>query len=147
MAELIASGNVWNLNSLGDYESRFAEGDRGRVDLQLHYAVPSQIVSGLDSALRAAGVKLTQRVEQTHSTPTIRIHFQKANPALVIIAIAAAASIVLIAAVFAWQLTKVPAPLAAIGGGITIIIIIAIVGVLALSYFSGKSPVSLIGGK
>src|SRR4030042_6975369 len=110
MAEqVIAKGNAWDLGDLGDYESHFAEGDKGRLDIKLRTSVPEAVVKGIDSGIRAAGIKLTSPVSQTHSTPTLHICFKKGLAPLAIIPAAVGAAIISIALVTAWQLTNSPA--------------------------------------
>ena len=135
MAEqIIAKGNAWDLGDLSDYESYFAEGDKGRLDIKLRTSVPNAVVKGIDSAIRAAGVKLTAPVSQTHSTPTLHICFKKGLAPLAIIAAAVAAGIFVIFLVTAWQISRLPAELAATGVEIAVIVAI-IAGAVVLFYY------------
>lgn len=114
---LIAQGTASDLLHLGQYEAVFAEGAEGRLDLELRLPAPASVVAALDAALRKAGIQ--QRVEAVGNS--LRIHFRKTLAPLAIIAIAVAASIVLLALLVAWKLYQVSP--AAVSSGFLILLL------------------------
>ena len=125
MFSLVAEGSPVELANLGQYESKFSEGDKGELRLFTSGFAPDWALSTLQSSLGVAGVELTDNI--TQDADIVYIRFKKAIAPLVIIAIAIAAVIVLIGLVIAWQLFRLfqktpelvlPLILAFIGGGI-----------------------------
>jgi len=104
---LVASGGIWDLGSLSQYEDSFAEGDRGILDLELRYAPPSIAVQALEDAIRAAGVTLTRSLEVISGSTRLRIHFKKEIAPLLVLAIAVGAAIVIFAILISWKLYQV----------------------------------------
>ena len=136
MDQLIAKGNAWNFSGLGKHEDRFKEGDRGKLTVKMRWGIPNEVIRGIDSAIRKTGVTLTSPVSQSGNTVTVS--FKKELWALTIIAAAFAASIVIIALVVAWQLSKL-APMAAVAAGGAILIALA-VAVVAVLWFLTRPP-------
>jgi len=133
MAEtLVASGGVTSLKNLGAYEGKFAEGDHGRLDVSLRTGLPSSVVDGIGTAIKKAGVTLTEAPYQTASR--LHIGFVKKIGALAIIAVAIAAAIVMVAIVMSWKLFKL-SPVAAIVTGTVWLLVIGAIVVAAFMLF------------
>ena len=107
MEQVIATGNVWNLHRLGDYDKEFKEGETGNIRLFLKSPVSNAVVSGLESSLKAAGVTLNGKVTQsTGGSAVIRIPFKKAVPPLVIAALVIAAVAIICVVMVGWNVSK-----------------------------------------
>jgi len=104
---LIASGGIFDLANLGQYEDSFAEGDRGILDLELRMVPSGSAVQSLEDAIRAAGVTLTRSLEITGGSSHLRIHFKKEIAPLLVLAIAVGAAIIIFAILISWKLYKV----------------------------------------
>ncbi len=102
--KLIAEGNIGNLSTLGQYESHYAEGDKGEMRLSLSTSVPDWAITGLQSSLELAGVDLWDDVKQSNRITYIR--FRKGIGPLAIMAIIIAAAIAIVILLIGWQLFK-----------------------------------------
>jgi len=103
----IAEGDSTNIGNLGAHESRFAEGDRGILQLDLKYIPPGTdtILKGIDASLKAVGVNLWKSSEILDGR-RVRIFFQKGLGPLAIIAAVVVASVLLLLLV-KWQILKI----------------------------------------
>lgn len=142
LEQRIATGSATDLMNLKQYESRFQEGDKGKLIVHLRWGLPDQVVKSIDSAIRRTGVKLTSPVKQTHHSPgKLEIKFQKGLPPLA--PIAAAVFVIGLLVIVKWQLDRLPAPVAALAGGSILIgVVVAIVLVLWL-LIKGPSDLAL----
>jgi len=105
--QIIAQGNVWNLYKLGDYDASFKEGETGNIRLFLKSPVSNAVVSGLESALKTAGMTLNGHVTQTTSSPAvIRIPFKRTLPPLAIAAIVIVAIAAICVLLLSWNVSK-----------------------------------------
>lgn len=139
MAEIIAQGTAWNFSTIPNYEDKFGEGERGIIKIGLKSPLPDAVVNGIDSALRQAGVTLTEKVKQTSSSPaTLRIRFRKTMPWLAIIIGVIVAGIVIWVLVTSWQLLKEVGIEPAKVMPFILLGIIAVVGFIVLT--KGKIP-------
>ena len=104
MARRIAGGNIWDLGSLASYETQFAEGDYGFLNLELR-AFPGQtVIDALQSAITMAGVTLTRPIEAKGGSCNLRIHFQKQLAPLAIFAIIIGSAFAIAALLMSWGL-------------------------------------------
>lgn len=111
MFELVAEGDQRSLFDVGSQESRFAEGDRGRLDINMRL-IPPGTRSSLELALRRTpGIDLDNLVVTQESSGffgsgggTISITFKKGLPQLVLIAGVLALLIILL--VVSWALYR-----------------------------------------
>ena len=104
MARRIAGGGIWDLGKLANYETQFAEGDYGFVNLELR-AFPGQgAIDALQSAITMAGVTLTRPIEVKGGSCNLRIHFQKQLAPLAIMAIIFAGALAICALMLSWGL-------------------------------------------
>jgi len=123
----IASGTALELlnpSNWGGYEDYIAEGQRGRVEIDLRAPLPPSVVSTIQSELGQRGVA---EASVTTGSPMLIIQFRKTIAPLVIIAIIVA--LLIIAMVIGWRIFKevfpegVPAPISL--GLIVAVVIIA----------------------
>lgn len=106
MLELIAEGDSPNINSIANYESKFAEGDKGQLNFYVNKDMTSEEVSIYQNLISKAGVKLTSSV--TCEGRVLSIPFQKAIAPLVIII---GIIVLIIAIIIGWQLFKEKKPI------------------------------------
>ena len=102
--KIITEGDRWNLNTLGQYEGNFAEGDRGELRLYLSVNVPDWSLTALQNSIQFAGVELWDNIKQDNRIVYIR--FKKAIAPLMIMAIIIAAAIAIVILLLGWQLFK-----------------------------------------
>lgn len=117
MFELIAEGDQRSLFDIGSQESRFAEGDRGRLSIDMRL-IPPGTAAGLEALLRRTpGIDLDHlHVSQETSGffgsggGTIHLSFQKGLPQLVLIAAVVAIFFVgaILLLVISWALWREP---------------------------------------
>ena len=107
MEQVIATGNVWDLHRLRDYDASFKEGETGNIRLFLKSPVSNAVVSGLESALKTAGMTLNGHVTQTTRSPAvIRIPFKRTLPPLAIAAIVIVAIAAICVLLLSWNVSK-----------------------------------------
>lgn len=136
MAEtLVASGGAMSLSGLSGYESRFAEGDNGRLEVGLRTSLSSAVLSGIEATIRKAGVYLTSAIRCVGNV--LHINFQKRIGALAIIAAAVAAAIVIVALVVSWKLFKL-SPMQVVGVATIWLGLIAVAVVVVVLYLQKK---------
>ena len=102
---LIASGNRGTITRLGDYEGKFAEGDKGIITLKLSGTAGEGIVRVLQASLDHAGVEQWRPVEETPGR--LRIYFSKGAPWLAIILAILLSLIILWLILVGWELEKI----------------------------------------
>lgn len=129
---LVASGGALNLRSIPGYESRFAEGDNGRLEIGLRTSPPSAVLAGMESAIRQAGATLMAPLRMVGNV--LHIRFQKRLGALGIIAAAVAAAIAIVALVLSWKLWKLDPVAAVATGTIWLALIIGGIALVAVLY-------------
>ena len=96
MWKQVTSGEgVGSLVSLKDYEDELAEGQRGKLILDLRLPLPPNAIYSLESKLQEAGVA---DVSVEASGNTLSIQFRKGFPWLAVIAGIVLASILLVTA-------------------------------------------------
>lgn len=136
----IATGGIWNLHTLGDYDEQFEEGDEGVIDFTLRFIPPGNVVELLEATLLSSGVTLTRAIEvTTHSEPHLEIHFEKRLGALVYIAIAIAAAIAIFALIIAWKISQVsPGIITGLATGTLILIIVGVIVAVVVIAISGR---------
>jgi len=103
MFELVASGSLWDLSSLGSYESQLNEGDKGLLELDLTVPVSAGVAQELEDQLKQAGVA---GVRVTTASPLLRIYFTKGFPWLAVIAAIILGLVVLAVLIVGWRLYK-----------------------------------------
>ena len=101
--ELIASGGVLDAGQLSQWDSNFAEGQRGMLELDLRLPVSESVAKELENKLSAAGV---QDVSVTTASPMLRIKFRKSFPWLAVIAATVLGMIALAILVVGWRLFR-----------------------------------------
>lgn len=125
---------------LRDYEGQLAEGQRGRVDLDLRIAMPESIQRILQNRLEQAGV---EEAEVTSGSKILHIIGRKSFPFLALIVTAVLALAIL---VVSWRFFKEVVeviPKAVIIGGAVILIILA---VLLAIWFARRQVTAVAGG-
>ena len=120
MRELIGEHLGQDLSSLPNYETYYAEGDRGEVRFYVERQLPMERIQELQDRILNEGVVLTEPIEQ--ASRVISIKFEKRLAPLVIIAIAVGIVVVAVSAVLGWQIFKsiqwgVPVWVWLVGGG------------------------------
>ncbi|KKN03030.1 hypothetical protein LCGC14_1111810 [marine sediment metagenome] len=130
----VAQGNFLDLRNLGNFDSAFEEGQRGRLELNLRATVPSGMVRELDKRLRAQGV---EGLSVTGSSRRVDIKFRKGFPWLAVIAATILALAILAVLIMGWTIFKevVPAGQRAAVGTFGILAIL-----LALAAYSLRGP-------
>ncbi len=133
MAEtLVASGGALNLGALSGYESRYAEGDRGRLDVSLRTGLPAPVVDGIEASIRAGGAVLTEPLSMAGSV--LRVRFEKRLGALAIIAAAIAAAIVVVTLVLSWKLWRLDPVTALTAGTLWLALIVGGIALVSSLY-------------
>jgi len=102
---LVASGNKSTIWHLGDYEGRFAEGEKGIVTLKLSGTAGEGMVRMLQASLDFAGVEQWRPVEETPGR--LRIYFSKGAPWLAIILAIIVGLVILWLILVGWELEKI----------------------------------------
>lgn len=136
----VADGNFLDATELGSLEENYiAEGQRGRIEIDLRVSVPSSVVSQLENELRQRGV---QDVSVTTGSPMLRITYRKGFPWLAVIVAIVLGLIVLAILVIGWRFFReivdiIPEPLRGVAG----IAIVAgiILGLVVLAKEGGKT--------
>ena len=100
---VVGGDGIDSLNSLPDYESQLAEGQRGKLSLNLLTPVPSAVVEQLQYKIVEIGVL---DGEISASGNTLDITFRKGAPWLLIIAGIVLGLIALALLVVSWQFYK-----------------------------------------
>ena len=138
MEQLIATGNIWNLYKLEGYDKEFKEGETGSIRLFLKSPVPSSVVSGLESALKTAGMTLNGHVTQTTRSPAvIRIPFKRTLPPLAIAAIVIVAIAAICVLLLSWNVSKdVGLP----KRYVIPLVILAVIALMAFAWFKMGKP-------
>lgn len=108
--QTVAEGDVFDLASLNQYESSFAEGQRGLLSLQLRTPATQEMADYLESALVSAGV---EGVKVTTGSPVLNVLFKKGFPWLAVIATTILALSILAVLIVGWRLFKEVVPEAA----------------------------------
>ena len=105
--EKVASGGVFDLANLDDYESLFAEGDQGELAIDLRLPVTDWVVDTIKTRLEDYGVQTWGGgvIQESHSPAVLKIRFVKASSPLVWIAIIV--GIIAVILIIGWSLFKV----------------------------------------
>jgi len=106
--EMIATGGILDIHTIGDYDDRFAEGDEGMVDLEFDHMPDSLFIDALEQGLLAAGVTLTRGLELVEGSAHVKVWFRKEVPAVPVIAgVLVAIGIATLLIFVGWGLFKV----------------------------------------
>ncbi len=133
---LIAQGNALDISQLGSYQDRFPENSEGYLDIELRWPLVAELAGWLDKKLEDLGVaKHRVEVRDTH----LLIFFKTEVAPLVLIAAAAAASLVIFASVVSWKLYQLPAAVGVSMSFVFIIIIVAVAAYAAIVIYGGAS--------
>ena len=100
----VASGDRWNLGSMGDYENQIPEGAIQELRLYTIAPVPDSVLQGLQQQLIDRGVPLVDDIRQGANVTVIR--FKKGFPWLAAIATIIILIAVIIVLIYAWQLLR-----------------------------------------
>ena len=134
MAEtLVAAGGALDFGRMSGYESRFAEGDKGRMEICLRTGLPGAVVDGIEASIRQAGVTLTGPLQMA-SGNVLRVPFQKRLGAIAIIAAAVAAAIVIVALVLSWKLLRLDPVTAVVTGTVWLALVVGGIALAAVLY-------------
>lgn len=124
----VTTGGATDLYKLREYEGYLAEGQRGRLDLNLRFPLSENIRNLLQSRLEQAGV---EEVEVSTGSSLLRIQFRKGVPWLGIIVTAILALAILI---ISWRFFKEvvetvsrPVVIAAVVVGIILVAVVVFV--------------------
>jgi len=123
---LIAQGGVSTITSLGNYDNRFAEGEKGYVELNCRAAVGADIIGALSSQLHYLGIPETS---VTTSGSNVYIHFTQGQPQLALIALAIIAISAVIIFIIMWKIWKSGGKIAMTG----LIIFAILLGIIVIS--------------
>jgi len=127
--QLIAHGSPASLSNLRQYQNQFEENSQGYLELQLRSPVANNLIESLDEKLETAGVVQPQKIQVIGRN--LLIHFQTRIAPLVIIAIAIAASIIILALLIAWKLWKLR-PAVVLGFSLLTVAVIVGLGIVLL---------------
>ncbi len=128
---MVAAGNFLDLRNLGNYDSAFAEGQKGRLELALRAPVPSAMVRELEKRLRAQGV---EGLKVTGGQRRVDVHFKKGFPWLAVIAATILALAILSVLIMGWKIFKetVPTGLQPAVGTLGILVVLLILAAYAM---------------
>ena len=128
--QLQASGGIFDVDTISQYEQMLGEGDRGLLELDLRWSAPSWVAGELERRLRQQGV---EEVKVTTGSPIIRIQFRQGFPWLAVIAAAVLGLVVLFILIMSWRIFKdvIPEVLQPIAAGAGIVLIAAL-GIMLL---------------
>ena len=101
--QLQASGGIFDVGTISQYETLLGEGDRGLLELDLRLSPPSWVAGELESRLRQKGV---EEVRVTTASPILRIQFRKGFPWLAVIAAAVLGLVVLFILIMGWRIFR-----------------------------------------
>lgn len=120
----IASGGVFDIHHIAQYEKDIVEGQRALLELDLRAPAPDWIVSELKSQLQKAGVKETQ---VTTGSPLLRVSWRKGFPFLAVVLGIIAGIVFLLVLITGWRFFRDVAevlPTPVITGGIVLLLAI-----------------------
>lgn len=128
--QLVKSGGFLDLVNLRNYENYFEEGQRGRLDIDLRYAVTQSVAGELQNRLSQAGVEEARVVT---ASPQLKVYFRKGFPFLAVIAAIILALAILAVMILGWRLYKeiIPESLQPLVGTFGLLAVLLILAALA----------------
>ena len=137
MRELIGEHLGQDLSSLPNYETYYAEGDRGEVRFYVERQLSEETIQELQDRILNEGVVLTEPIEQI--ARIISIKFEKRLAPLAIIAIVVGGIVVVVGGLLGWQIFKT------VQMGVPLWVWFVVGGALAYLIFTSK-PAKEAGG-
>lgn len=132
---LLASGTALNWSRLGNCGAYFKEGEKGHVAVSLRTGIPSSVVSGINAAVKKAGVNLSEPISQASNT--LHFRFTKDQDPFTIFAVIVAAAIAVVILVVAWKVYKL-SPTAVATLSVVWLGVIAAGAFIAVKLFKGS---------
>ncbi len=106
MLQKVAEGSLIDLRNIGTYESQFAEGQIGQIDLHLRWDPGDTIINALRSQLISRGVVLTGPITKRSGSCVLSIPFKKTIAPLIIFFAVISVAIGIAVIMVSWGLYK-----------------------------------------